>query len=470
MAQAGAALLRFPSGARPRFDPARARSGKEDTSVQSINHEHHITESPVQLAGRVREDSLQEFCEELFAPLSRRDQRRWGWMYVRGLLLSAGRKSMRNIAATAHQPASQQNLQQFVSKSTWEWEEVRRRLARVLCRHLKATAWVLSPLVIPKSGSNTVGVETQFVTHLGRLVNCQQALGVWFVKPGVSCPMDWRLILPPSWTDDPIRRQRAAIPVEVKNAPAWEHGVEALITMINDWGLPVRPAVMDVRQADASEIIGELQRLHIPFIVRVSRATRFVRARPAPGRRGPDDEYTADSLGQILKGRRRVVQWHDGERGTHQGVLAAAVHVNLPDRLTNSDVGMSDPGGAFVPVGVDVPPMQRALALVAEWRDSVQGKPAFWVSNITNAAVPALLACANLTRQVHRDQEEISRRIGLYDFEGRSFGGWHRHVTLVSAAHAFISLNRLHGSFRGPADPKGEVMPGRHADSPWQEA
>ncbi|MDF5752081.1 transposase [Spongiactinospora sp. TRM90649] len=432
--------------------------------MQWNNQEHGASEPSSQIARQLREDSLQEFCEELFAPLSRRDQRRWGWMYVRGLLLSAGRKSMRNIAATAHQPASQQNLQQFVSKSTWDWQEVRQRLARVLCRHLKATAWVLSPLVIPKSGNNTVGVDTQFVSHLGRLVNCQQALGVWFVKPGVSCPMDWRLILPTSWTDDPIRRRRAAIPVEVKNAPAWEHGVDALITMINDWGLPMRPAVMDVRQADAAEIIGELQRLHMPFIVRVNRAARFVRARRTGPRKGGEDEYTADSLARILKGQRRVVQWHDGERGGHQGVLAAAIHVNLPE----AELGVSDPDNVFVPIGMDMPPMQRALVLIAEWRDSVQGKPAFWVSNITSASVPTLLGCANLTRQVYRDQEQISRRIGLYDFEGRSFGGWHRHVTLVSAAHAYISLNRLNGSFNGTSEAKGEIMT-RHRESPWQE-
>jgi SRSO17 transposase len=30
---------------------------------------------------------------------------------------------------------------------------------------------------------------------------------------------------------------------------------------------------------------------------------------------------------------------------------------------------------------------------------------------------------------------------GLQDFEGRSFTGWHHHVTLVSAAHALRAVN-----------------------------
>jgi hypothetical protein len=424
-------------------------------------------------------------------------------MYVRGLLLSAGRKSMRNIAATADQPAFydnphrsphphrnvQQNLQQFVSKSTWDWTAVRQRLARILCHQLKATAWVLSPLVIPKAGSNTAGVDTVFVSHLGRRVSCQQALGIWFVRPEASCPMDWRLVLPASWTEDPFRRRRAAIPADVKNAPAWELGLDALITMINDWGLPMRPVIMDVREADAAVIIAELQRLQVAFIVRVDRMTRFVRTRHSDGRndahtgrhigghsggcddarRGAEEQYSADALAGVLKDRRQVVRWPDAERDAHQSVLAAAVRVGLPTTAEAAGArngeaararegeaaGARDGGLAVAPVGLDVPPGRRELVLVAEWRDPVRGKPGFWVSNITGTSVPTLLRFADLTRRVHRDQEEISRRIGLYDFEGRSFSGWHRHVTLVSAAHAYITLNRLNPSFTGPRSPAG---------------
>ena len=28
-------------------------------------------------------------------------------------------------------------------------------------------------------------------------------------------------------------------------------------------------------------------------------------------------------------------------------------------------------------------------------------------------------------------------------YEGRSFGGWHHHVTLVAVGHGFLSLERL---------------------------
>jgi hypothetical protein len=33
---------------------------------------------------------------------------------------------------------------------------------------------------------------------------------------------------------------------------------------------------------------------------------------------------------------------------------------------------------------------------------------------------------------------EVSAQVGISDFTGRSFSGWHRHITLVSVAHAIL--------------------------------
>jgi hypothetical protein len=51
-----------------------------------------------------------------------------------------------------------------------------------------------------------------------------------------------------------------------------------------------------------------------------------------------------------------------------------------------------------------------------------------------------LLRLTRLTQRVARDFTEIADRVGIRDFSGRSFVGWHRHVTLASAAHAVIAV------------------------------
>jgi SRSO17 transposase len=46
--------------------------------------------------------------------------------------------------------------------------------------------------------------------------------------------------------------------------------------------------------------------------------------------------------------------------------------------------------------------------------------------------------------QIEQDYRELKGALGLLDhFEGRSFAGWQHHVTLVSVAHGFLTLERL---------------------------
>jgi SRSO17 transposase len=45
--------------------------------------------------------------------------------------------------------------------------------------------------------------------------------------------------------------------------------------------------------------------------------------------------------------------------------------------------------------------------------------------------------------RVDQDYEEMKGEVGLDHFEGRSWQGWHHHVTLVTLAYAFLMLERM---------------------------
>ncbi|WP_435822373.1 transposase, partial [Microbispora bryophytorum] len=61
---------------------------------------------------------LESFAAEMFAPLTRRDQRAKGLTYLRGLLLDGRRKSMQPMAERLG--IDHQGLQQFLTSSTWD--------------------------------------------------------------------------------------------------------------------------------------------------------------------------------------------------------------------------------------------------------------------------------------------------------------------------------------------------------------
>ncbi len=56
---------------------------------------------------------------------------------------------------------------------------------------------------------------------------------------------------------------------------------------------------------------------------------------------------------------------------------------------------------------------------------------------------PAGVRMAKIRWRVEHDYRELKTGLGLDHFEGRTRSGWYHHVTLVSVAHAFRTLERL---------------------------
>ncbi|MFF8228955.1 transposase, partial [Streptomyces caelestis] len=65
----------------------------------------------------------------MFEPFSRADQRRWGQVYLRGLLLDGRRKSVEPMAARLGEDGNRQALANFITTSPWDAAHVRARLA-----------------------------------------------------------------------------------------------------------------------------------------------------------------------------------------------------------------------------------------------------------------------------------------------------------------------------------------------------
>ena len=62
-----------------------------------------------------------------------------------------------------------------------------------------------------------------------------------------------------------------------------------------------------------------------------------------------------------------------------------------------------------------------------------------------------LVRLAKLRWRIELDYRELKEALGLDHFEGRSFRGWHHHVTLVSLAHGFLTLQRTDPKAHAPA-------------------
>ncbi|MBF9070781.1 IS701 family transposase [Streptacidiphilus fuscans] len=372
-------------------------------------------------------DVVDEVIEKTLASIPRSDQRRWGDMYVRGLLAAEGKKTVRSLANWAGR-SFEQNLHQFISKSPWDSGSVRMALAHHMHRAALPRAWVVQPLVLTKMGRHSVGVDRQFVAEFGRVVNCQQGVGVWLANEQVSCPVDWRISLPAGWIEEPDLRQRAAIPEFACSDTLEQCAVKAVVRMAVEWDLPRRPVVMDLREGDPRLTCQILTDHQIPFVVRVDDPERLVAASSRGLRSdhgyGAHHADPATTLISMVRQQRRPVEWRNHGADTIHRTAVGSVAVRPLSRRSQTSRSH-----------------EEDLVLLGAWANPADRRPhEFWLSNLPRLPLGTLYRTAMLSRRVERDLAEVSDPLGVRDFEGRSYPGWHHHMTMVSLAHAITVL------------------------------
>lgn len=404
---------------------------------------------------------LESFVAEVFASLSRKDQRAKGGLYLRGLMLEGRRKSMQPMGERLG--IDYQQLQQFVSSSPWAVEPVRRRLAAKAIGLVQPQAWVIDDTGFPKDGPASPGVARQYSGSLGKVANCQIGVSVHAATDAASCPLGWRLFLPESWDDvcaetnenaehAAARRAKAAIPDTVRHRPKWELALE-MLDELACWGLAPPPVICaDAGYGDNGAFRTGLTERGIDYIVQVKGATSVHPAEatfefPAYSGRGRpparasyrDGPLQAKDLAAPLDPEAfEQVSWRAGSRGTlasrFTAVRARPANRNLP----------RNPNGSL-----------PQYWLLVEWPEGAEAPTDYWLSTLpADTPIAELVRLGKIRWRIEHDYRELKHGLGLDHFEGRTWAGWHHHTTLVTAAHLFITLQRLTADPEDPDNPK----------------
>ncbi|MCF3960170.1 IS701 family transposase [Streptomyces fuscigenes] len=360
------------------------------------------------------DELLPEVVDRLFGELPRADQRTRAKEYMTGLLVTPGKKSLRRMAAAVSQsPSTSQALQQFLNASPWEWDPVRHALAEWAEERQAPVAWSLGPAVLPKRGNASAGVHRRFVPDAARTLSCQLGIGLFLVSAGACVPVDWRLALPGDWQDDGTRRTAARIPDAPAAPTEGACALDLVRAQVARAGRRDVPLVADLTQVphDASFLPGLLA-LGTGFVAEIPGSTPL---RPAAGAGGPVAASRLVRRTTAVPGfGSGVVPGTDG--AGHSRVRTCAV------RLTH--------GG--------LPAARRPCVLIAE-ETGEPGGPRYFVTDLARHRAGEILGLAGTARRTRHAVRDMGR-YGLLDFEGRSYPGWHHHMTLVSAAYAFACL------------------------------
>ena len=386
---------------------------------------------------------LTTFVERLTAGLGRSERRTAMGQYITGLLLDGERKSIEPIAARLVDDAAQieamrQRLQQCVSVSAWDEATMFARLAQVLDRELPAvTAFVVDDTGFPKKGRHSVGVARQYSGTLGRTDNCQIATSLHLAGERGSGCIGMRLYLPEAWTADHARCRAAGVPETMTFAPKWQHALDLLDAALVA-GVRHHVVLGDAAFGEVTAFREALTARGLAYVLRAPGSlvvwppsTRFaVPARRSPTGRprstrrptAPASPLTLTAVATTLRHRR--VTWREGSRG-RQASRFAAVRVTIAHRHAEG----AGPG--------------PEVWLVSEWPRDEPAPTKYYLSSLP-APTPlrTLVQFGKLRWRIERDYQELKGELGLDHFEGRTWAGFHHHVALCAAAHAFLALRR----------------------------
>ena len=264
------------------------------------------------------------------------------------------------------------------------------------------TTWILDDTGFLKQGKTSVGVQRQYTGTAGKITNCQVGVSLSLATRTEHLPIDFELYLPASWAEDPARRLEAKIPEQVQ----FQTKIDLAI------GMTERAVHETVRLLGFDHGVG----VHAPMKVWCLDSRER--------RRG--DAIGVENLGVQLGSHafRRVSR--------REGTCA-----KLSSRLCFRRVKVAQDDGI-------APAQHEPLWLMMEWQDGEPKPTKFTLTTLRRRMSKKQIVRLIKERwRTERVYEEMKGELGLDHYEGRSFLGWHHHVSVALCCFAFVLAERV---------------------------
>ena len=343
--------------------------------------------------------------------------------YCTGLLLSCERKSVEPIAAATapgQTSAQHQSLLHFLAKGEWSdaavLGKVRGLVLPQIERHGAIEAWIMDDTGFPKYGSHSVGVSHQYCGQVGKQTNCQIAVSLSLANHHASLPVAYQLYLPENWAKDAERRKKTGVPEEIEFATKPKMALRQIEWAV-DAGLPRGVVLMDAGYGHDLSLRKRLTELELAYSVGIRGKTLVVATTPKA------EPMLAEDLAKTLSKRAwRTITWRDG------------TNAPLKSRFWRLRVRAAGEGTTG-----DEPEEW----LLIEWPEGEKEPAKFWLSTVPETMHLGRMVDVTMMRwRIERDYHELKQEVGLGDFEGRSWRGFHHHATMCIAAYGFLVSER----------------------------
>jgi SRSO17 transposase len=375
---------------------------------------------------------LQKFIEPLVADMGRSERRESAALYVQGLLMPGQRKSIEPMAERLG--VDSQKLQQFISDSPWQdgqvWQAIRREVIPVV---EPLQAWVVDETGWLKQGRDSVGVSHQYCGAVGKQAQCQVAVELVVSDGEVAAPVGGRLYLPDSWAKDQARRTKVGVPEGVRFQSKPEIAGDLIEEALAD-GLTAAPILGDAVYGDARHLRRRIRGLGLEYFFNgednwlawtqrppLSRGRKYWSVSKA----APKAQHLRELADAFKAGQWQRAGWQAAD-GDKRATRLAWMPIYL-----NSDLDESN--GQWQPCW-----------LVGDWPEG-QADPfhvyVAWLKQAPNKGRMLRLSRGRwpIEQYFQRGKDDL----GLNHYEGRSWRGFHHHLTMAAVAYLFVVVDYL---------------------------
>ena len=371
--------------------------------------------------------------------------------YCTGLMSPLARKSVEPMAAHMDPlkvRSRHQSLHHFVADAAWSDEQMLLRAAQWVVPEMDFSDggwWIIDDTGFPKQGRHSVGVARQYCGMLGKQDNCQVAVSVSLACQDASVPVAWQLYLPKEWAEDSARRDKAGVPEALEFATKAQIALRQ-IEHLMDQGAPRHCVLTDAGYGVDTAFRTRLSELGLPYVVGV---TGSVTVWP-PGRE-PLPPVTYSGRGRVAKrlrlGGAALPQHHPqsikqlamelGPKHWHAVTWREGTNTTLCSRFARVRVRAAHQDH----LREEVRPSEW---LLIEWPKGDKEPLKYWLSTLPeDTPLQRMVYEAKMRWRIERDYQDLKQDLGLGQYEGRGWRGFHHHATLSIAAYGFLLAQRL---------------------------
>ncbi|MYD94337.1 MAG: IS701 family transposase [Chloroflexi bacterium] len=354
----------------------------------------------------------------------RRELRETGRAFLDGLLSGIARKTGWMMAEQAGL-SRPWRMQALLGRSRWDADALRDEVRRYAVEALGCPDGVLvvDETGFVKKGRHSVGIARQYTGTAGRVENSQ--VGVFLAYAGRlgQALIDRRLYLPQDWAADGARRAKTQVPAEVAFAtkPAL---AREMIAAALDADMPCAFVLADAVYGSDSRLRRMLEGRGQSYVLAV-RGNHTLRFPTVEGLIQTDPETIADDL-------------EDGAWAAH-AAGEGSKGPRLYDWVRIALSGYPEDG-------------RERWLLIRRSRNDPDKRAYYLVFCHAGTTLAELAGVAGLRWTIEECFQRTKSDLGLDHCEARSWHGWHRHISLVMAAAAFLA--KLAADLRNAASSK----------------